>query len=406
MGEEIGRVTGLCSEFMAVSEKVSFGKTSASVNLDILRALAAALVLLSHWRALFFVDYPALQAHKALLAVPYILSGAGRQAVIIFFVLSGYLIGSSVLRNVRRGTWQWREYFFQRLTRLWIVLIPALILCAVLDGVGLASHAAPLLYHGHVKNNVTVDVAAVHGVREFFGNMFFLQQTSTQMYGSDGPLWSLANEFWYYLMFPCALIAIRPGVKWRWRVIHGMALAAMLMLLSPAIVKLFPAWLAGAALAYVKLPQISRMLRLVLIVAYVPVFFFLAKAHFIPMTLSDYLLTAATIPLMVSLLSYRSAAGETRWVRLARRSAGCSYTVYLVHVPFLTLIAALLVHDSRWQPGMGEFGIALGVLALTVAYAYAVASVTEFRTAELRDFLRARLRFLPEPVREVVKAGD
>jgi len=289
---------------------------------------------------------------------------------------------------------------------LWIVLIPALLLCAVLDGVGMAWHAAPLLYHGQVKNNVTVDVAAAHGVREFFGNMFFLQQTSTTTYGSDGPLWSLANEFWYYLMFPCALIALGPGVQWRRRVVHGVALAAMLVLLSPAIVKLFPAWLAGAALAFVDLPEISRRLRPVLIAAYVPVFFFLAKAHFIPQTLSDYLLTVATVPLMLSLLSYRSAAGESRWVHLARRSAGCSYTVYLVHVPFLTLVTALLVHDSRWQPGVGEFGIAIGALALTVVYAYAVAIVTEFRTSEVRNFLRARLRFLPGPVREGAKAGD
>lgn len=391
---------------MAASERVPFSATSASVNLDALRALAAATVLLSHWRALLFVDYSELHAHKLLLAVPYIVSGAGHQAVIIFFVLSGYLIGSSVVRNVRRGRWDWREYVFQRLTRLWIVLIPALLLCAVVDGVGIASHAAPLLYHGQVKNYVTPDVAAVRGVREFFGNMFFLQQTSTPTYGSDGPLWSLANEFWYYLMFPCALIAIRRGARWWSRVLHGLALVLMLVLLSHAIVELFPAWLAGAALAFVDLPEIPRWLRPVLICGYVPVFFFFAKAHFIPATLSDYLLTAATVPLVLCLLSYRSASGESGWVRLARRSAGCSYTVYLVHVPFLTLAAALLVHDRRWQPGAGPFGMALGVLALTVIYAYAVASVTEFHTAELRNFARPRLAFLLRPVREGAKVAE
>ncbi|MGC8548860.1 MAG: acyltransferase family protein [Acidobacteriaceae bacterium] len=136
------------SEDMETAERVPFSKTSASVNLDVLRALAAAAVLLSHWRALLFVDFGQLHAHKLLLAVPYVISGAGHQAVIIFFVLSGYLIGGSVMRNVQRGRWEWREYLFQRLTRLWIVLIPALVLCAMLDGVGMASHAAPLLYGG------------------------------------------------------------------------------------------------------------------------------------------------------------------------------------------------------------------------------------------------------------------
>ncbi|MGC8548861.1 MAG: acyltransferase family protein [Acidobacteriaceae bacterium] len=259
---------------------------------------------------------------------------------------------------------------------------------------------------GLTGNHVTQDVTLTHGVRTFFGNLFFLQQTAGPTYGSDGPLWSLANEFWYYLLFPCALIALRRGVTWRRRLLHGLALVVMLVLLSRAIAVLFPVWLAGAALVFVELPEVPRRLRPVVMAAYVPVFFFLAKAHWIPATLSDYVLTAATVPLMMCVLSYRAEARETRWVRVARRSAGFSYTVYLVHVPFLTLAAALLVHDSRWQPGVGHFGVALGVLALTVAYAYGVASVTEFHTAELREFARARLGFLLKPRRERAKVGE
>lgn len=387
---------------MGAKERVSFPKSTASVNLDALRALAAATVMISHWRQMLFVDYGQLHSHKLLLAAPYVVSDAGHQAVIIFFVLSGYLIGSSVVRNVRRGSWEWREYLFQRLTRLWIVLIPALLLCAAMDGIGMASHAAPLLYHGQVGDHVMPDVAALHGVRDFFNNLFFLQLTAGPTYGSDGPLWSLANEFWYYLMFPCALIALRRGTKWWLRVLHGVGLALMLVFLSPAIVKLFPVWLAGAALAFVKLPEIPRGVRPIVMAAYVPVFFFLAKTHSISGNPSDYLLTLATIPLMLSLLSYRTASGDGRWVRLARRSAGCSYTLYLVHFPFLALMTALLVHDSRWQPTPGHIAVALGVLPLAVAYAYGVASVTEFRTAELREFMRSRLGFLQRPVGEEV----
>ena len=73
---------------------------------------------------------------------------------------------------------------------------------------------------------------------------------------------------------------------------------------------------------------------------------------------------------MICLLSYTSESVEGGWGRLVRRSAGCSYTVYLVHVPFLTLATALVLHDSRWQPGVGSCGMALAVLVLAVAYAY------------------------------------
>ncbi len=48
-------------------EKPAFKDTTASVLLDLLRGLAALLVLLGHWRNLLFMDYPQLTAHKALL---------------------------------------------------------------------------------------------------------------------------------------------------------------------------------------------------------------------------------------------------------------------------------------------------------------------------------------------------
>ena len=100
------------------------------------------------------------------------------------------------------------------------------------------------------------NVVDVHGAKQFWGNAFFLQQTLVKTFGSDGPLWSLANEFWYYMLFPCMLIAMRPGTKWRSRVVHGLVLLLMVGLLSHPIVALFPVWLAGTALTCVKLPEV------------------------------------------------------------------------------------------------------------------------------------------------------
>jgi peptidoglycan/LPS O-acetylase OafA/YrhL len=381
---------------MTQTRPVPFHQSRASVNLDVLRALAAFLVLVSHWRALLFIDFPEIASHKlrALLAVPYVLSGAGHQAVIIFFVLSGFLIGSSVWRKTGQQRWDWRDYLLHRLTRLWLVLIPALVLCAMWDAIGLHSHAAPLLYAGQVHNSVIPNVAERHNWPTFWGNFLFLQDTVTHTFGSDGPLWSLANEFWYYLLFPCAIIALRSGSGWLRRLMHAALFLAMLLFLSHSILLLFPAWLAGAALAFFPLPQIPVRLRPWIMAAYIPIFFFLAKFHGLNGTVSDYLLTLATIPLMLALLSYRAEARPSAEVTISRRSAGFSYTLYLVHVPFLTLLAAFIVHDHRWKPTWAHLGIALCLLLAATGYAYLLASVTEFHTERVRDFVKARLSFL------------
>src|ERR1700744_2946758 len=128
--------------------RLSFSRTNASVLLDLMRALAALVVCVEHWRNFFFVDYNQVHDHRALFAVFYILTGAGHQAVVIFFVLSGYLISGSIFRLVESGKWSWRLYLTHRLVRLWIVLLPALVLGAILDNTGLALQLAPALYAG------------------------------------------------------------------------------------------------------------------------------------------------------------------------------------------------------------------------------------------------------------------
>ncbi len=378
------------------------------MNLDALRTLAAFVVLFGHWRAMFFWDYWQLHAARVWWYLPDIVGFAGHQAVIIFFVLSGYLIGKSVLRKVNSNAWSWREYLLHRVTRLWIVLIPALLLCALWDTIGIHSHAAPLLYNGSLLavNHETLNVIQQHTIGNFFSNLFFLQGTATSTFGSDGPLWSLANEFWYYLLFPCALMAIRFEESLRSRILHAVAFAAIVLLISPGILVLFPCWLVGVAAAYFRWPEIPGRLRPWIIAGYVALFLYLAKAQYLPEPLSDYVLADATLLLMMTLLSYRSKARESLWSRLSRRSAGFSYTLYLVHFPFLMLLAAFTVHDHRWQPTFAHTVTGVGILALTVAYAYGVASVTEFHTDKLRAFIGKRFAGFFSPERARVKAAE
>ena len=110
---------------------------TASVHLDALRGIAAVGVCLSHLRDFFFVDYPHPAHKNLLLAAIHLVSGLRHQWVIVFFVLSGYLVGGSVLRSMALGRWSWREYLLNRLTRLYIVLVPALVLGGLLDATGI-----------------------------------------------------------------------------------------------------------------------------------------------------------------------------------------------------------------------------------------------------------------------------
>src|SRR5260370_19577283 len=103
----------------------------SSVHLDLIRGVSALAVMLGHVRGLFFLDFPFLADKSLTYRVLYAVTGFGHQAVMIFFVLSGYFIGMSAIDSVAGRRWSWLVYLVDRLTRLQLVLFPALRLWAV-----------------------------------------------------------------------------------------------------------------------------------------------------------------------------------------------------------------------------------------------------------------------------------
>ncbi len=385
---------------------IPFSRTTASVYLDATRALAAFLVCLGHWRNLLFVSYSQIHAaHRYLFAIPYVLTDAGHQAVMIFFMLSGYLISGSIYRMMATGTWSWRRYLTHRAVRLWIVLIPALLLGAILDGAGLHLHAGPALYAGQVHNSLGTDVVAHYTVSRFFACLFFLQGIVIHgSFGSNGPLWSLANEFWYYILFPLGLVACRRSFSGRVRILSGLLFLLAAWFVGEGIMLEFPIWLLGSVIAAMQVPRFSTGLRRVIVAVYPLVFFYLSKAHWIPSVASDYLLGIATFFFILCLLNDTTAAPSARWVGLSRVGARFSYTLYVVHFPLLLLLTSLLVGDSRWYPNLRHVLDAVLPLAAAICYAYGVAWLTEFRTDRVRPWVE-RLVVPPRKTAEATVAS-
>src|SRR5260370_4948232 len=123
--------------------KLSVG---ASDSLDLSRAVAACAVLIGHLRTLCFVDFRHLSHRSWPLEALYFFAGFGHQAVIVFFVLSGFLISSTVIRSHVLGRWSWRDYAINRATRLYVVLVPGFLLRFFLVPTGRWLFSAPGIY--------------------------------------------------------------------------------------------------------------------------------------------------------------------------------------------------------------------------------------------------------------------
>jgi peptidoglycan/LPS O-acetylase OafA/YrhL len=377
---------------------VSFVRTEASVLLDLVRGLAAFLVVIGHARNFFFVDYNELPTHRLWTSVFYLVTKAGHQGVIIFVVLSGYLISGSVFRALERHTWSWPSYLTHRLVRLWVVLLPGLLLCLLIDHLALAHHLAPSLYRVGAANHMSVDVADHLTASIFLRNLFFLGVTLGPVFGSDTALWSLPYEFWYYLLFPLGLFTLTRTTPLGKRIIT-LALLIAVACFSHIFLALFPVWLAGSLLAVMPIPTFGPTLRAFATGIYVVIFFASAGFESRLGLVGDYGLTIATFLFLWILLSARKKATQTTRVHAIRGLARFSYTLYVVHTPLLLLLTASIVGESRWIPSPLTFLECTGVIALVMVYACIIASLTEFHTDAVRRWVENRLASLrPSPL--------
>ncbi len=370
-----------------------------SRDLDLLRACSALVVVLGHVRGLFFVEWKLVLKPSIAQRAAYLVTSFGHEAVMVFFVLSGFFISSTVLRAAKYHQWSWQRYLIQRGTRIWIVLVPAVVLGLLWDYAGIHLFAAGQVYSGLPSdtNILNFSVADRLNASTFLGNLMLLQGILVEPFGSNNPLWSLSYEFWYYLMFPCLIFALCAPDK-RWCLVNAGICVVILVFVGRTISAYFLIWLLGVLPAIVPLPTaVKRLPALSLIVGGGALLFVaLVSARMIRSAIVGDILVgcAAALLLYAICLPQRSspevANGKIPFGGyLVKLMAGFSYTLYLVHIPALIFLHAWIntINVGKWQPDLPHAALALGIVTAILVYAWLISLVTEDHTSRVRRTL-------------------
>jgi len=195
-----------------------------SVYFDAARFLAALIVVLHHVWPLIMPNLP----------IPW----PGHEAVVVFFVLSGYVIAYAA----SDPTVSLRTYAEHRTARILSVAIPALLLAAAV-----APFAAgpDIQYAGDVRMG-----AEQFWIASVINGLFLGQSLGMNISPPlNEPFWSLCYEVWYYVIFAAWMYSSK-----RWRIaltVLALAVAGL------KIVMLLPVWLLGVWL-YHRMPVLTQ----------------------------------------------------------------------------------------------------------------------------------------------------
>lgn len=371
-----------------------------STHLDLLRGLASLLVFIGHLKFLLFLQYSEVSNPNFFIKRFNSLTGLGHQCVIIFFVLSGFFISASVLRTIQQKRWSWINYLVTRLTRLYIVLIPALLLSSFWDflgikifGTGQDSFYGEKFYNSYLA---TYKILENFTPQNFLGTIAFLQTIYVDLFGSNKVAWSLAYEFWYYILFP-SIILLFWVKSLKLRILYGVLTSVILLMVGSEIRIYFLVWLMGALInishtsKYLNNKNILNSLSFLSIVI---LCISLTIARFLPSEeIADFLIGISTAVMIYLLVNNPSKIRqEGAYEKFSKGLAGCSYTLYLVHMPILCFIRACIIDDRPWQPDIFHLFLGLIIAVFVFLYAVVIAHFTEAKTDRFRNLIMSWIK--------------
>jgi peptidoglycan/LPS O-acetylase OafA/YrhL len=330
-------------------------------KLDSLRGLAAFYVILHHF--ILDLDFISLEIKELFFSF-------GQEAVMIFFILSGFVIYYSVERSKDLN---FKSYFIKRFRRIYPIFIISLLVSIII-----------FFFNGSLAEDFSWS--------NFFGNLFMLQDFAEVKPGTwfdpflaNYPLWSLSYEWWFYLLFfPCYRLLPKSSYRIYFILVIS-ALSFGLYNLRPNQVFLwlsyYVIWWCGVELADIYLHQ-GRFTFKKLTPVFVSLLFMLSLSLIPILHIHIYKLTelklgyypfltfrhffAASLALFLGFIWYRH---KMYWFDNLLGSfaliAPISYGLYILHYPILNYLHLETYHLNSWLSYLIKFVLIFGLAYLT-----------------------------------------
>jgi peptidoglycan/LPS O-acetylase OafA/YrhL len=357
---------------------VSEPKPSHSIlALDLVRGIASLEVVLGHVRGGNWVEFGALPADQKtiLTSVFFFCTRLGHEAVLIFFVLSGFMVGGSLIERVKTERFRFSDYALDRTTRILVPLVPACIFTVAISFFGF----------GQATN-----------LFQTLGNMIGLNGVAVETIVNNAPLWSLAYEIWFYVLAGSIALILSDEVGF----LSVVALFICVLVFAKLNAAYLLFWIAGALTGQIgKMRRAGRLFAPGVLLMTCGIILYelgsdsksIASNIVVSHEIAEAMICAGfsiCIPFLKddrinTKLSIMSA--PVRWL------SGISFSLYLTHYPLNSLLTTLMQKSPQLDvQSLQNFCIKI-FLVLAVASVFWF--VFERSSFKLRRLFKSRYRY-------------
>ncbi len=337
-----------------------------------------------HFRGAFFEEYsllPASQQNPIVFAF-YSITRLGFEAVLIFFVLSGLLVGGRAMQRLATGTFKIKSYAVDRMVRIMLPLVASLLFFL------------PIALYFHLPIIIT----------DWIGSLLSLQGILTG--GAFETLWSLSYEVWFYIL-TCGIGIIVMKRKSTSSIKYSIGIILLLLSLL-VFTKLWATylfvWLLGAVALW-RLPKPNIFVLIVTALMSFGIIILLqlgSGSHYIPANIiSGDIFRKCLIVLFgfvfavflqhVIQLKPSEGGGILLIInKIGTKLASFSYTLYLTHVPVLKLLREAGAPKSI-EINATSIGLYLLWLTIAMIIAYVLYLMFERNTPVVKKFVKKQL---------------
>ena len=332
------------------------------ITLCSLRGLAAIAVAMAHIFQFFLARYhPEYYRYVGLIA---------QSSVMVFFVMSGYLIGVSIQNNKsKNGYFAMSKYAISRFQRIYPPLVLSLVIILLM------AFMAPHVFESGAQRFATASDEFIKGrgifywPSQIFSVLTFTNGLLPQGTPFNTPLWSLPFEAWYYVL-AALLFTKKP-----FYILMAFLLAYSISGANIKFMIFGSVWFAGLGLSLI---DVKGKIHTVLACILTAITSWLAFSHGAKFITSggDYTMYNMWFGLSFASLTYLFILCMNIRINIIPSSSRYSYTLYIIHYPIIMFMIG--VFESRVMGGFySSLPIAICAAAIALALAYKAAKYVE-----------------------------